>query len=623
MGTYTRRVIGAGLVVGYLSLLAAVVTAHNAPATGYELSLYAATPRATWIGLAVAATFGLFAAFAAGPASRLRGTGLLLLGCAGITLTSIPVLRGYRYYGAGDSLTHLGWAREIAAGTLSPTDLLYPGVHSIAVIVSTATGTPVSLAMQYVVLVAFPAVFLLAVPLVVRLATDARWAYPVGLGAALLFVPINNISVHPAAHPTSQAILFLPVALLLALTYAFDPSVERLPSSSESADPLGTPAVTDGSGRVLASGVGVLTALISAGIVLIHPQQALNVTLVFAAVALLQIVHKRRGDESPIAGHRWLGLQTALIAGMFLLWTPRFERATGSIRFTVTSILTGTTTTGTVVTSKAASLTAIGGSLTAVFFKLFFVGSVLSVVAGVVLLVTLSGRVTDGSTDAAIRYLGAALVPLSGAFAVVFAVGAGDMYFRYQGFIMVFVTVIAAVGIAVAADRLELAAPTGTGRVLVVAFLLVLAPMAAIGYHTSPYMYQPSAQVTDSQLSGYGSAFEHRRANVSFTGIRGGPQRYVDSYYGSHRARTALAFPGYESRIPPAVFASGAYGERFDVPRYFVFTRASYEREVVLYDGLRYPERGFRSLETTPTIDRVRSSDGFRQYLFSPDDAEE
>ncbi|MFC7068803.1 hypothetical protein [Halobaculum lipolyticum] len=623
MGTTNRRAVGVALLLGYAGLLTAVVTAHGAPATGYELSIYAATPTATWVGLAVAAVAGLAVALAADRTDRYGSLGTLLLVCSGIVLTAMPVLRGYRFYGAGDSLSHLGWTREIAAGVLSPTDLLYPGIHSLSVAVSTTTGVPLARAMLYVVLVAFPLVFLLTVPLLVRLVTDADRAYVIGLAAALLFVPINNISVHPAAHPTSQAILFLPVVVLLALTYVFDASTDAVASATPADDRASSPAMTDGSGRVGATGAGALLAVFSTAIVLIHPQQGLNVVLVFLAVSGLQLLYRWFDSGHRVASHRWLGVQAAVVAGAFLLWAPRFDRATGTFSYTLASVLGGQTSAGTVVAAKSTSLTALGGSISAVFLRLFAVGLVLSLVAGAVLLATMSGRVRDRWTDASVRYLGVALVPLAGVFVLMFAISAGDQYFRYQGFIMVFVTVLAALGLAVVADKVDEVAPAGAGRVLVLVLLLVLAPVAAIGFHASPYMYQPTSHVPDSQLRGYSAAFEHREADVEFTGLRGGPRRYVDYYYGTQYARYGFEFPGYEDGIAGPRFDDASYDAAFGETRYLAITQSSYQREVQLYDGFRYSAAGFARLETVPDVNRVRTSDGFSLYYVRATDPAE
>ena len=44
-------------------------------------------------------------------------------------------------------------------------------------------------------------------------------------------------------------------------------------------------------------------------------------------------------------------------------------------------------------------------------------------------------------------------------------------------------------------------------------------------------------------------------------------------------------------------------------------SESTYQREVVLYNGFRYPERGFERLRTSPGVDRVHSNGEYRLYL--------
>ncbi|MXR40365.1 hypothetical protein GRX01_03210 [Halobaculum sp. WSA2] len=609
-------------MIGYVALLVAIVIANRSPASGYELSLYAATPAVVWAGLGVAALAGLLTALSTRPATRLHHAGLGLVGMSAIMLTAMPILRGYRFYGAGDSLTHLGWAREIAAGSLPATDLLYPGIHTFSVAVATLTGIPLAQAMLYVTLVVFPLVFLVTVPLIVRLIAGTPWAYTFGLAAAALFVPINNISVHPVAHPTSQAILLVPLWILVTLTYTYGLSTDSVPSPSSEGTPSPKRAIPDGGWRSGPTAIGVVMAVVSGALVLYHPQQALNVALVLAAIAVVQLALSWLRPGLAVTGHRWLGVQAVIVVVMFLLWAPRFERTVGTITFTLGSFLTGETATGTVVAAKSASLLSLGGSLLTLSVRLFLAGAVLSLIAGLLVVAVLLGRVERGLTDTSVRYLAVALVPPFLVFLLVFTIGAGDMYMRYQGFIMVFITVLGAAGISLAVDRLDASVKPGTGRALALVLLLVVSPVAAMGYHSSPYIFQPTSHVTESQLDGYAASFEHRGEGIEFTGLRGGPERYVDYYYGSQNARTTLEFPGYSDRVTPEVFNAGAYTSTYDEPRYLGITQSEYEREVLLYDGLRYTRQGFEQLETTPRVGRVRTSSGFSLYYLSSDAAD-
>jgi peptidoglycan/LPS O-acetylase OafA/YrhL len=454
-------------------------------------------------------------------------------------------------------------------------------------------GVPLALANEYVVLVAAPLAFLLFVPATVRLFVDHPHTTLVGLLAAAAFAPINNISVHPVAHPASQAILLFAFVLYLTLAVA----AGALTSRSRS-----------GRGRLV--GGSALLALAGASMVFVHPQQGLNLAGFLGGMAALQAVARRTRPEHSIADTRSLLPHTALVGGVFLLWAPQFERVRGALVVTFGSLIEGGGTGAAVVADKSTSLTSVGGSLLEVFLKLFGVAAVLSLLAAAVFLLAARRH----RRRPLLLLIAAGLVPVGGVFLAVFAAGMGDQYFRYQGFLMVPVTVVGAVGLLWAVQRLSLAGGERAGLTVAVVLMLVLTPAGLVALHSSPYVYKPTQHVTATGIDGHAAAFEHRAPAVPFTGLRGGPRRYVDYHYGTERARERLAFPGYRQGTPPSVFLAANYSAAFGEPRYLVTTEATRVQETELYDGFRYPERGFRALTRTPGIDRVRASDGFWLY---------
>ena len=600
MSRTPQRTPKVALIAGYLGLVAALLVAHRNPATGYELSLYGATPTPVWAGLGLALLTGAAVSLAGDdrlhrPTGYVHRAALVLVGSVALSVVAMPVLRGYTFYGAGDALSHVGWAREIAMGTLAPTDLLYPGVHTATVVVSRAAAVSLSLANLYVVLVAFPLVFLLFVPATVSLLTDAPRAGAVGLLAAAAFVPVNNIAVHTNAHPASQTILLFGFVLYLAFAHVAS-GLER-----RSAVP---------SSQALTAATGPMLLLAAPVLVLAHPQQALNVAIFLGGAAIVQFLVGRYRPTHPLAGTPLLLSPTAMLVTAFALWAPRFERVRGAVLATLESLLASGPTGAAVVGAKSTSLTSVGGSLLEVFLKLFGGATILSIFALGVLVVGLQRH----RKSPLVPLLVAGLIPVGGLFLVVLAADLGDMYFRYQGFLMVPVAVAGAAGIATVRDRLSGVGVRRTGTALVLVVLLVVSVSGLVIVHGSPYVYQPSTHVSDQQLEGYGAAFEHREPEVPFTGLRGGPRRYVDFHYGTENARERLAFPGYRQGIRPSVFAAANYSTAFDESRYVTISRANYQQETQLYEGFRYPQRGFRALETTPGVDRIRANDGFRLY---------
>lgn len=587
------------LTLGFLAFAAAVVVAHRNPAVTYELSIYAGTPTAFWVGGGVAALAALVVGVAANSEGVLRRLAGLLLGLASITVISLPVLRGYHYYGAGDALSHLGWTRMLADGRLDPLNFLYPGVHALSLFVSRFTGLPIRTSVLVVVLPVFTGLFVVFAALVGKaLVGDSEMGVLYGVASAALLLPLNNVSVHPNAHPASQAIFFSAVCYYVLFRYL----------RSDRPDGLGvTP-------------VGVLLALTTLAILAVHPQQALNLVVVLATVAGVQFLARRLSLDHAVATQRRTYGQAAFALGAFGVWVPGSEKFAGALFGTINSLFAAGSTAET-VSQRSGSLSVLGSSIESLFVKLFLVSTLYCALAGAVMLAASTDRFdgTPGRT-AMVNYLTAGFVPLVGVFLLVFFASVGDMYFRYLGFIMVIVTALGAVGLAKATSLLRGRLGDGTVRAIVLAVLLVVVPLAAVTVHPSPYIYQSSGHVTERTLDGYETSFEHRDPTVEWAGIRGGPRRYVDAHYGT-TSPTAETFPGRESDVPFAVFGNNLT-DYYDQRRYVPLPQGTVAIEVGMYDGFRYPATGFDRLDATPRVHRVQANDGYRLYLVvgDPDD---
>ena len=583
------------LTVGFLGLAAAVFAAQRSPAVDFELSIYAGTPVEFWAGAGVAALAAIVVATAGNSAGSIRRLAAFLVGLAALTVGSLPLVRGYHFYGGGDSLSHLGWTRMIADGRLDPTNFLYPGVHLLSLFIARLTGLPVRTSILVVIPV-FMGLFLLFVTLVVKaLVDDPEMGVLFGALSAVLFLPINNISIFSNAHPASQAILFSAFCYYVLFRYL----------TSERADWLRpTP-------------VGALLALTTLGILVVHPQQALNFVVVLGVVASIQFLGRRLDFDHAVTTQRRTYGQAVFGAIAFGLWVPNNERFTGALFGTINSLLAGGSTAET-VTQRAGSLTTIGTSIEELFVKLFLVSAVYCVLAGVVMLAASTDRLDDApSRKAMVGYLTAGFVPVLGVFFLTFFASVGDMYFRYLSFIMVIVTVLGAVALAKATGRMRDRFGDGSARAVVLALFLVLVPLAAATVHPSPYMYQGSGHVNERTMDGYATTFELRDPTIEFAGVRGGPRRMVDAHYGT-TSETVRSFPGYESSVPFAVFGNNMT-EYYDARRYVPVTPADRVREVELYDGFRYSAAGFDSLDATPQVNRVQDYGGYQLYLVAGD----
>lgn len=588
------------LTIGFLATAVGVAAAYTNPATGYELSIYRATPTLFWVGIGVGLLTSLYTALGATDSRRLVDGSLLLATVSGLSVVAIPVYRSYFFYGAGDSMTHLGWAKEIQSGAIEPFDLLYPAIHLMATFFAGLSGLDLTNALQHIPLIVFPLVFVVSLPLCIRYISDTRWATIVGVFTAIMLIPINTISAHLIAHPSSQAILFLPFVVYLLFRYL---------TGSREGFPFATP-------------LGVTFALAGIGLVFLHPQETMTFLFLLLSILVLQLLVRQYKPNHVIANHRPIYPHSVLVGGVFLAWTAQHERAVNTIQYTVESLLTyGPQAGSQMTTERTASLITLGGSIEEIILKLFGVSLLFSLLAAGLILTNLFGKLdpAEHRRNAFVTYLTAGLAATSLVFFVTLFANLGDHFMRFQGVIMVLVSLLGAIALTELFDAADHQfefrsqfSRSSVVAVLGVVFVVFLAMQLAAVHH-SPYLYQPNQQVTESDMSGYEIAFDYHDGETELMGLRAGPRRFVDAHYGSDTALTELDFPGYRTGVPGQIFNTNVtthYGE----DRYLVIRQTNVDREVTLYDELRYSEDGFRQLETDNRVNRVQHNGDFKLY---------
>lgn len=577
------------LAVGFLSLFVAILAAYSNPASGYEASLYAATPTSFWVGVGVALGLSLVTATFASvrPGTRLAG---VLGGTALTTIVSLPLVRSYYYYGTGDALRHLGWTRNLSEGAVSPFEMFYPGVHGLASVVHavTAVSLPRSL---FLVVVSFVVAFVVFVPLLLRSVAPKTVGVSLAALSGFLLLPINNVSTQIAAHPVSQAILFTPVVLYLLFKFV---------CSSDHGDRRRS--------------VGVLLALASAVTVLYHPQIALNLLLLFAAAAFVQRLARRYRPTAAVSAHRSLAAHTGFLTLVFAAWTlryPTFYNTVDALTREFGEYLGGSETAGTVVADRSSSLAAVGSGLLDIFVKLFGVEALYAAFAGGVVVLVLLGKGRDTpDARALVVYSVAGLCAVLPLAAVQLIGDVSKLFFRNVGFAMILVTLLGAVGIGHARRAVTRSRASGLGRTVAAGAMAVLLVASVFTLFPSPFVYQPSSHVTDAQMSGYETAFDHQDPDVTFSGIRAGPWRYSDALYGYDGPDHAR----YSTVTNEGLADLDGY---YDSDRYLIVTELDQQREVTAYQELRYTEDGLASLAHQRDVAKVQSNGEFTLYYVS------
>ncbi|MFC6724373.1 hypothetical protein ACFQE1_08305 [Halobium palmae] len=587
----STRVKKGYLALGFVALAAAAFVAHQSPATSHELSIYAGTPSMVWLGCIVAWVVATTCAFTT--VGRLRSLALALGTGAVVLVASLPLIRNYRFLGTADSLTHLGWSKAIMSGQLEPNRLIYPGIHSISSELSLATGASLRWTLMFTV-VLFTFSFLLGVPLLTRSLTQSRYGVVLGAISAWLLLPINNLASYMMPFPTSQAIFYAAIVMFAMLAYT-----RR--GDGDDALPFGSPFG------------GLLTVLV-AGVLLVHPQQTVNIVVILGSFAAVQFLVSRYKPDHIISHHRPVYSQFGIAALLFVLWVvprPRFQAAvTGMSAGLLDGFFTGGLSEQAQTTG--ASLTEIGGSVPEIFAKLFLVSSIYIGLSALVVLAYLLRRRGDDEIGSVVTYFAASAIPLSVLFGLYY-LATPTMAFRQLGFLMAVATLLGAVELSRLVSRFEHRfSPPGVRAVTATAVAAVLL-LSVIIVFPSPFIYKSTGHVTDQQFSGYELTFDHRAEDVPIAGIRGGTRRWAHATYGVNTSSVERV-PYDAGSINTTYFDSSRLGAGYDNDVYMTVTDADYQREVVLWHGIRYSERGFESLPRQTGVDHVATNQEFDLY---------
>lgn len=626
------------LTAGFLALCVAIWLAWDAPATGYELSIYANTPLGTWIGIGVALAVALVVV-ATSPGGSLGATALVLGGSTMTFAATLPLVRNYRFQNPGDPLTHLGWMREVFAGLMSPVELFYPALHTSAIQFSVLAGIRPERSLLLVPIVLY-VVFLVSVPLVVRTVTDDEWTVAIAAITAWVALPIDHVGVLRTPYPTTLALFFFPAFLYAFLTYLERPIDRPLPFGV-------TP-------------YGVLFALYGIALLLFHPQQMVNALIVLGVAAGLQYTARRTSIGGVIAGHRSLYAHTAFLGTTFVVWTGVRETFQDTLTSVLANVLVSSVSTTSSVGQRGGSLTQIGGSIVELFFKIYFVSSVyvaltVAVTALIVLywlarappdllpfglnarferFVGLLDRHRGEGFDvpsfdwlerpterAALTYLVVPLVPLSALF-VVYFVGTPTISFRQLGLLLVFGSILGPIGLAALGESLSgRLSAHATRSVLSVALAAILV-LSMFAFFPSPYMYKGSNHVTDEQFTGHEFAIDHRGEGMEYSRLAlGTPMyRFDHALYGVDGSEAVNHYWSIEDSMPPEAFNEGDLASAYDDSRYFKLTTADYRYNVEMYEEFRYEREGFERIDRQSDVDKVSTNGEVRWYVVHGED---
>jgi hypothetical protein len=210
-----ERVIKILAIWCFVLIIIALLLAFNSPATGYESSIYAATPLLSWLFFFFSASCGIGIIVhqvwtKKHETSRLWVLGLLLILVSYIAILSLHIIRGYYFWSIGDAATHLGEIQGIVGTGYIGSSNFYPVTHILSAQLSQICGLEPALLLKGLPLL-FALIYVAFMYLLAKSLLPHKGGVILVVVAAL--IPLSGDYLH--LMPNRFADLLFPMALFL------------------------------------------------------------------------------------------------------------------------------------------------------------------------------------------------------------------------------------------------------------------------------------------------------------------------------------------------------------------------------------------------------------------------
>ena len=579
------------LIINFLAITGAILTAYRYPASGYELSVYTGTPIVFWALIlpAICGSMYILAMF-----DNHFKLSIFSLSLSVISILNLPTIRQYYFLNEEDSLTHLGYAIDLSTGALDPTDLFYPAFHLLSVIISYTTAIGLHETMVIIAVSIVPMVYILFSSLSCRLIYPSKWAVTVGCVASLLLLPNGD----PRFVTNELTRSMLPVvifSILLSLSHT-----KRRATA--------------------------ILLLILPATVFQHPQIAVSISLFLLGVAISSLlISKLRidvGGDSIMKSALWSNYLYIFIFYSILnyVWMSGRNSFINGFQAYILTLFSVSAPSA----SKVDSLEKVGGSVIEIFLKSYLIDFVFAIATLLNFCLIAYHRFKPELEKKHIstndfRYMLICISSIPVFLLLLSDLVGGEFGSRYYPLV---VSISVITGAAGSYKICSTICPSTFGRREAFVLLSVLMLLAVPLIHVSPYTYRPSSQIPESQFEGYETALEHYSQDAKFDNIRSDAYRYSDGSEGTAAKRRGHYTGMYETTAPDH-FAGNSLHEYYDEPRVLAVTSADRHRDAILWNGFRYSKSDFYYLDNDKHIYKVHSSGGFDLYYVNAPDNEE
>lgn len=572
------------LIISLLFLTLATIISHRNPATSHELSIYSSTPVSVWTLIALSIALAMLVHFHSNNEVHTR-LSIFVIALSAMVFVATPILRGYFFMGSSDPMTHLGWARDIFTGVAGAHEYDHVGVQLIVGSLAEIQGVPLQTS-WLVVGLAFFLVFLLMIPLSLRLIVPRHPYLIVGIVTAVITLPLER--ANPLGSPRVRAYMFLPIILFFLLKAIHDYSLNKE--------------------------YAILFVITSTALLTYHVEYPFYLLLVLIPVGAALLSYQKLIRSKIRFSPLYLSILAVGIISFW--WTNRRDRVERRFANYVASVIfPDSTPEAALQRGRGETLEQLGASFFEVFIKLFAVDLLFILLTIVGTIILFSNRDHwqtrfEGKEREVLLYSLAAFG--GGIFAIM--VISGFMNSRYLGFLLVIVSLTGALGLMELfsrfANRWSMSAAKRTLYLGLAVILLLSAPIVFM----SPFVYLPSGHVTEAQVASHEvfldtkeeecERFNHRSRLDRFHDFIRGPNAQLEFQYQSlvldygQHLRDHDEFPG-----SPCSYLS--------------LTSVDVELDIQLYDGLRFSQEDLQYLESDPSFRLVSDNGDHRVFHYS------
>ncbi|NAS88596.1 hypothetical protein C4E24_02490 [ANME-1 cluster archaeon AG-394-G21] len=594
-----NRIIKIIAIIAFTFITLALILIRNSPATGYEASIYAATPILAW--------FFLISSFACGIGiavyevyqkdenrNKLWAIGLLLILLPSLAILGLHHIRGYFFYGAGDTATHLGYAQEIISSGHAGGQNIYPIIHILSAQLSQVLDTECIILFGVI-----PSIFYILYAVFLYL--FARTVLP-SKGHAIL-ATVAGLTFQYGwwlmyTAPNQLANLTLPLAF-----YLFTKSS----------------IVTESKAKMSFT---ILFAIILILFPVLHPIPAIVLIILLLTIWLpgkVSVSQSKNVAISTEKSYKFRSAASLLLIVWFITWISSFyvwESTIRNIHFLLTA---GGPTNIDALREQMLYAEGYGYSVMEQFFKVYG-GILVYVVLTLVAFLVLIKRMR---VDINLRNLFAFYAPLI-AFAFFVAVGYGSNTCGLTRILYISIILCSLfvgfllyewLGHKFSRNYWRTACLFG-----VIFLLIMVSSHGVLKLYPSPYTLYPNDQVTQAEVKGMDWFFHSKDVITPWLSMTIGPYRYANMLLtqeeraGRKDSPRSTLWPPYHFGYPE----NDSLGDQYEKDHYMTLNkkdRLIYTEIFPDMAKLRFLPRDFEQLENDASINKLYSSGGFDAYF--------